>query len=245
MKVIFNILLLSLSFSTACYSQTNNDNENHSLKGDIDYVYLAVGRSVPMGDFASKDMSNRNSGFANAGYKIEINAGYHLVENLYANAKCFYSSYNCDASVFMNFFQKQNPEMTWRSNGMNWNLAGLMIGPAYIFNVSEHFTLEAKLLGGIMQSRSTGLTLTASDGSTFTEDDKSALSFVNTISIGGIYPVKKAFNISGNIEYVNADPNFENVNTTIKTSKSVSTVNSTIHQHINLLSFNLGVLFIF
>jgi len=245
MKEIFVILILVLSFSTACNSQTNSDNENHSLKGDIDYVYFAVGRSVPVGDFGSKDMSNSNSGFANAGYKMEINAGYHLVENLYANAKCFFSNYNCDASGLTNFFQKQNPGAIWKSDGMDWKLAGLMIGPAYIFNVSDNFTLEAKLLGGVMQSRSSALALTASDGSTFNEDEKSAYSFVNAISIGAIYPVRKLFNLSGNIEYTNADPNFENINTTIKTSKSISTVNPTIHQHINLLSFNLGVLFIF
>ena len=242
MKKIYIVLILTLIMFSVGFAQDKNCPKGHCLKGDVGYLNFAIGPSIPLGDFGSQDVDKKSSGFAESGYKIEVNGGYRLRPNFDLSAKCFYSIYSYDVTGLMNRLRDMNTGTKWKSNGRSWDMVGVMAGILYERPLMKKFTANTKILIGIVKSSTPDLVLNETDGAIYKDYGKSATSFAYMLSVGGIYPIGRLIDVVGNLEYTFTKPSFNNVSTKFDSNGNVVEKNSySTDQNITLLAFNFGV----
>lgn len=242
MKKTATVLFLIFIITSFCFSQDNSCKKGHCLKGDVGYVFCSLGPSIPLGDFGLQDVNTKSSGFAEAGYKIELNGGYHLKTNYDLSAKIFYSIYNYDVTGLQNLLRSQNPGTKWHSNGRSWDLVGFLAGVLYERPLAKKFVANARLLLGIIQASTSDLSLTETGGAVFKDNRKSGTSLSYSFSVGGVYPIGRLIDVVGNFEYIYAKPSFDNVNTKTDSKGNIIEKNShSVSQNLTLLAFNFGV----
>ena len=247
MKNAFITFALTFALATGGFAQSKSCSKGHCLKGDVGYVSLSIGPSIPVGNFADNNINNLNAGFAKAGYKFEISGGYNITPVISLNARGFYSSHSYDAGSLLNKYTSENPGTTFSSTARNWDIYGGMIGVSYSHPVTRKFTADVKLLSGFMQTSIPKMTIAGNNGSSVTESEKSATSFVYLLSVGGHYPLGRLIDLVGNLEYLSSSPTFSNVqNTSYLPAKNLNgnqsqVGTSTSKQDISLLALNFGV----
>jgi hypothetical protein len=240
MKTTLFISLLAVLYFATGHAQENNC--VNCMKADNGYINLFIGPGIALGDFGSKDIGNNSSGFAEKGYNVELNGGYHLTKSLDLSAKCIYSLFNYDVSGMLSSYSVKYPGTTWKSLGREWELIGGLAGFSYLQPLGKNFIANVKVLGGVMQSTAPELTLKSSDGASFTESKRSASSFAYLFSVGGTYPIGNLIDLAGNIEYISTAPTFNNVTQSFNPSvDSPVTTTSNIKQNIGMLAFDIGV----
>jgi hypothetical protein len=240
-KFIFSLIIIVALIYSECFAQEKNCTKGHCLKGDVGYLSFSIGPSIPLGNFADNDTKNTNSGYANTGSKMELNAGFNLVNSVDLGIKLFYSVNGYDASTLTKKLESENPGTTWITSGRSWDIYGGMVGLSYSYPLTKKFVSDFKFQSGIMQSSTPQMTITGSNGSTITEDKKSASSLVYLISVGGHYPLGRLIDAVGSLEYMSSSPTFDNIN---KVSNApglyTNTTIPSLKQNISLLSFNFG-----
>jgi hypothetical protein len=238
-KFIFTLVLLTFYLYSNSFSQGKVCKTGHCLKGDVGYISLSAGPSIPLGDFADNNIKNSNAGFANVGSKLELNAGFKLVKSVDLAFKLFYSANGYDASTLTRKLEMENPGTKWTTTGRSWDIYGGLVGLSYSYPLTKKFVSDYKIQTGIMQTSIPQMKVTGSNGSVITEDSESASSVVYLISIGGHYPVLRLVDLVGNLEYLGSSPSFDNIKNTSNLPGYSNTTKS-FKQNISLLSINFG-----
>lgn len=241
-KNIYSTLVISLLLFSICSAQVVICKKGNCLKGDVGYFSFSIGPSIPLANFASKDVNNKNAGFAKTGSKVEINGGYNIFRSTDLILKLFYSSNNFDAANITKKLNSDNPGTIWTTSGRSWDIVGGLIGLNYSYPFKNKFVSDFKFQSGIMKSSTPRMVFTASNGSSISEDGKSASSFVFLLSAGGHYPLGRLIDITGNLEYLSSNPTFNNINKITSNPENITTSTSisSYKQNISLLSFNVG-----
>lgn len=244
-KIIFTIFIVSFLLISSIIAQEKSCTKGHCLKGDVGYISFTLGPSIPLQNFADNDLTNKNAGFANTGSKLELNAGFNLIKDVDLAVKLFYSVNSYDFSSLTNKLSSDFPGTTWSTSGRSWDIAGGMVGLSYSYPLANRFVWDFKFLSGIMKTSTPLMVITGSNGSKVTENEKSASSFVFSISAGGHYPLGRLVDFVGNLEYLSSTPSFDNVNKisnfpTNTPGSITSSSTSSLKQNIALLALNLG-----
>jgi hypothetical protein len=198
-----------------------------------------------MNNFADKDLTNINAGFANTGSKIELNAGFNLVKSVDLGVKLFYSVNSYNFTSLTNKLSADFPGTVWNTSGRSWDIVGGMVGLSYSYPLVNKFVGDFKFLSGIMKTSTPTMVITGSNGSKYTENEKSASSLVYSISAGGHYPLGRLVDFVGSLEFISSTPTFDNVNKisnfpTSNPGTITSSSTSSLKQNISLLALNLG-----
>jgi hypothetical protein len=245
-KILFTLFIVSILLLSNCNSQEKSCTKGHCLKGDVGYVSFSIGPSIPLGNFADKDLKNSNSGFANTGSKIDINGGFNIIKSVDLALKLFYSVNSYDISSLTKNLSDKYPGTTWTTSGRSWDIIGGMVGLSYSYPFPNRFVGDFKFQTGVMQTSTPQMTITGNNGTKITESDKSASSFVFLISAGGHYPLGRLVDAIGSIEYLGSSATFSNINRISNLPLEnnpgflTSSIGSTAKQNVSFLSLNFG-----
>lgn len=121
---------------------------SHFAFGQRGYIGLHYGRSIPVGDFASRDIKNPDAGYAKPGQMAEISFGYKFGSVLGLAASVRGQMNQTDDAAIAATAQAEHPETTWSAKSNAWGMTAVMVGPYASFQLSESFSLDLRALGG-------------------------------------------------------------------------------------------------
>ena len=112
------------------------------------FAAISVGPSFPVGNFASKDLTNNiDAGLAKVGYNANLHTGYQLTEQFGLASTIFISKYNVDNDAVQRFLNG-NGGSSLNATADHWQYWGISIGPMGTFDLGGDVKLDIKTLLG-------------------------------------------------------------------------------------------------
>jgi hypothetical protein len=192
------------------------------------HIGLSMGPSIPLGDFASKNIDNSNSGFANTGAFLDISFAYKLgYGNFGLTALLRGQSNPINAQALVNeMAQPIIVEANWIEN-TSWNLGGLMFGGFGSFPISQKISFDTRAMIGFLRTTSPETTVTFPGLSKIIiKQSVSATSFAYSMGIGFRFELGEKLDLLTNLDYLGSNSEFKNVATTF--NQSIKTINLSI-----------------
>lgn len=206
MKNLLSLILILLLNTIGLYAQ------------DKGYIAVSLGPSIPLGDFASKDIDKESAGFAKTGAIFDISFGYKLGKNFGVSALLRGQANKTDAQAMANEMVSKIPfEMNVRVESQAWSLGALMVGGYGSFPVEKKFSVESRLMIGFISATLPKVTfdLSDADGSGWVKrSSTTGTSFAYLIGAGIKYDAGKRVSVLANIDYMGANPEFSDVEVT-------------------------------
>lgn len=113
------------------------------------FLSFQLGPSIPVGDFVSTDLaSNDQAGFALTGITLDLNYLYQITENVGLAASGFYNMNGLDISKLRELTGVPSLKMD------HWQFIGLVVGPAFSFEMSPKAMADIRVMGGIATANS-------------------------------------------------------------------------------------------
>jgi hypothetical protein len=212
--VLFSIVML-LVFEGLVIAQPNENPEKN-------IVSFTAGPSFPLGEFASKNTSNVQSGLAKTGYTIELKYAHQFDELFAVTSSAAYGRFAIDQSKIDAGTTSIKP----------WEYYSLLIGPMITGNIGKKIVLDIGALTGYAYINAPKVNVNnevvSKKNNTNAIPLKFAVDFRFTFT-------QKAYLFSG-INYLYMRPNFI---TTVQ-SEDIS-----FKQQMNTIGINAGIGFIF
>lgn len=140
MRIIAIILILS-SIACKTIAQTNKYN-----------VTMRVGYALPMGEFASHDFGY--GGYALLGKTIGIEGIYYLTDKIGVGADISYKEFRFASGYFLLDYITSEPAFSSLNMlSTNYTVKSFYGGGYYRINVTDRFSANCKLMGGVVISR--------------------------------------------------------------------------------------------
>ncbi|HYG14902.1 MAG TPA: hypothetical protein VEC12_04045 [Bacteroidia bacterium] len=238
MKTKILIVILFLFGSGKLYSQ--EDLETHNA-----FIGISLGPSMPVGDFASKDIDNQSAGFASSGAIFDINFTYNISRNWGFTASLRGQSNPFDENAFENELENENPGTLWTIHSEQWSIGGLLIGAVRGIPISEDSRVEIRAMFGFLRATLPNVEWTGRQGlielsgKTYSA---SASAFTGLIGVGYRYNITSMLALTVNADYLGAQPEFRDV----KTATNYNTVRrETFRQKFGSINFGVGLGFLF
>ncbi|MBL7932760.1 MAG: hypothetical protein JNL60_12700 [Bacteroidia bacterium] len=95
---------------------------------------VSVGRSLPIGKFASRDLNEDNSGCALNGYMLNANAALKIMDEFGFTVSYVYQFNRFDESAIAKAFNSAYPAGGFTSNATAWKMRGSFFG--FVINLS-------------------------------------------------------------------------------------------------------------
>jgi hypothetical protein len=213
-----------------------------SFSQDKGYVAISLGTNIPIGDFASSDANNKSAGYATTGGISDISFAYKFGENFGMSALIRGQANPTDAQSFADEIAKQFPGSNVTVDSKTWGIGGLMFGGYGSFPISEKVSFDTRAMIGFLNATSPDITvtLTGSGGSAWVKmNSTSSTAFSYLIGAGFKYDAGRKVCLFANIDYLGANPEFKNVETTDNTGATLST--NTFSQSFGTISFSIGI----
>jgi hypothetical protein len=206
MKNLLTLMLILMFNTFASFSQE---------KG---YIAISIGPSIPTGEFASKNMDNESSGFANTGAIFDISFAYKLNKNFGLTAVLRGQANEVDAQALSKEMSKQlTSDITNSVSTGSWGIGGLLVGGYATVPFAKQLSFESRLMLGFITSTSPDMTINLSspNGSAWVKQSSAtAPAFAYLAGIGIKYDVAKRVCLLTNFDYLGANPQFVDVETT-------------------------------
>jgi hypothetical protein len=162
------------------------------------FLTAAAGPSFPVGDFASKNISNEQAGFAKTGFNINLNFGYQQTENFGFVASLLYSKHLMDVSSLQSMGL---PAIT----ADHWQSYGIMVGPMLTLPVNDKIKTDFKILAGVTNVNAPVMGYA---GDVVMSEQWSA-AFAMQLAVDMRYYVSNNFFLIANIDYNAMRPKFK------------------------------------
>lgn len=114
------------------------------------FLALHGGPSFTTGFFASTNFDNTLSGFANTGFNINLNYGYHFTKIAGITGSVFYSRYNLDKNAI--------EHIQTGANADHWQYYGISAGPILTHDFSDKVAGDLYVMGGAASANSPKIT---------------------------------------------------------------------------------------
>lgn len=105
------------------------------------FLALHGGPSLTTGFFASTNFDNTLSGFANTGFNMNLNYGYHFTRIAGITGSVFYSRYNLDKDAIAIIHSGTNAD--------HWQFYGISAGPMLTHEFSDKVAGDLNVMGGV------------------------------------------------------------------------------------------------
>ena len=215
---------------------------SYGFSQDKGYIGIAVGPSIPTGDFASKDMNNESAGFAKTGAIFDITFAYKLNKNFGVTALLRGQANKLDAQAVSNEMSKQMPpEFSNTVRTGSWGIGGLLVGGYSTIPIAKQLSFESKLMLGFISATSPDVTINLSGyGETawVKQNSVSSTAFAYMAGIGLKYDAGKRVCVLLNVDYLGSNPKFDNVETT---SSDGEMSKDSYSQAFGTVNFGFGV----
>ena len=213
--------MLSVFMGLTLIAQETTEKEKKS------FISFQLGPSIPIGDFVSTDLvANDQAGFALTGITLDLNYLYSITENVGLAASGFYNMNSLDISKL----REVTGEPTLKMD--HWQFIGLVVGPAFSFEMSPKAMADIKVMGGIATANSPDVT---TNGSPLVPEDWGG-SGVFQAGIGCRVNLGSKTYFSGGIDYRYLRPTFK-----VKYDTSAEEV----RQNMSVLNISIGLGFKF
>ena len=229
MKNFLIILTISLLTATNCHSQ------------DKGYIAISLGPSIPIGDFASRDASNKSAGWATTGAIFDISFAYKLGQNFGLTALLRGQANGIDNDAFASELAKQAGG-NWTVDSKAWSIGGLMFGAYGSFPISDKVSFDTSAMIGFLSATSPELnvTLSGSGGAVWVKQSSvSASSFSYLIGVGFKFDVGNKICLLANLDYLGAKPEFRDV--AVTSSAGGAPQKNTFSQGFGAINFGFGI----
>lgn len=228
-RLILLLTFVIVSFSTS-YSQ------------DRGHIGLSVGLSAPMGDFANNKSSDENAGFATAGLLFDFSLNYKLNKTIGIEGLVRVQSNGTDADALADEFSAITlPGTSGTVESGKWLSVGILGGISATFPLTERFGFNSKILIGVQSSTSPELTVTLNGPGGYAwvkQESGNGTAFAYLIGAGFNYGITEKADLLINIDYLGAEPEFSDVETTTSLGDSSK---GSFDQPMSTINFGLGI----
>lgn len=237
MKVkILGVILLLLTLKA--YSQEDTETNNA-------FIGISLGPSIPVGDFASKDIDNRAAGFAGPGAIFDINFTYRVSANWHFTASLRGQGNPFDENALERELENEYPGSVWTIQSEQWGIGGLLIGAVRSMPVSESSRFEARAMFGFLRATLPTVEWTGRQGILELQEktySTSASALTGLVGLGYRYTLTSMLALTVNVDYLAAQPEFRDVETV---SNYNTTRRETFTQKFGAINFGVGLGFLF
>lgn len=215
------------------------------------FISVALGPSIPIGDFASTDINKEEAGFANAGAIFDLTFGYKLNKQYGFMAMLRGQANPFDTEALETALENDNPSVNWNVTGDSWGIGGFLLGGFRSVPVDENgkTNFQLRALIGFLNSSSPGYSFTASSSGGVVASGRqfsaSATAFSYLLGVGFTHKIASNFNVLVNLDYMGANPEFSNVESTTTIGGQTTVSTSTFSQSFGAINFSGGVAYLF
>jgi opacity protein-like surface antigen len=232
MKKVSGLIVALLLFVFQVFSQ------------DKGYIAVSLGPSIPLSDFASKDIDKESAGFAKTGAIFDISFGYKIGKNFGVAALLRGQANKTDAQAMADEMgNKLSFQVDTKVESKSWSIGAFMLGGYATVPLEKKLSLESRIMFGIITATYPNVTFTFSDAEESVlvkRTGSTATSFAYQIGAGIRYDVGKRLCLLANFDYLGSNPEFKDVETTAETSTSFERISKdTFSQSFG--TFNIGV----
>ncbi|KQC00661.1 outer membrane beta-barrel protein [Pedobacter sp. Hv1] len=226
-----------LLFSLISFVYFNVNAQTVSQKSSIG---ITVGPSFPVGDFASKDLSNSQSGLAKVGGFLGIDYSYRFSKYFGAIVSAQGRIHGVDEKALSTYAVPDGSGASLSIATGTWKMGAIMAG---IFQVvpltkDEKLNLEIRALGGYQSTSSpkvdVKISIPGMGSFQDTQESESAGSFAYVVGAGLKYSLSPSLALKLSGDYNGAQPKF-----TVTTYPADAPVTQQVKQSIG--TFNVGI----
>lgn len=223
------------------------ENSNAAIRGNSSsykkgFIGIALGPSLPIGDFASKDPKNNSAGYANMGAIFDISFAYKFGKQFGIAALIRSQSNSTDAQALADQLSQEIPGgISGTVESKMWSIGGYMVGGYGSFQISSKVSFDARLMLGFLSATTPELKISLSGpgGSAWIKQKSSSSStFAYLIGAGFKFDVGNRICLLTNLDFLGAKPEFTNVE--IVTSDG-SSGKSTFSQSYGAINLGVGI----
>ena len=218
-----NLIKIGLVFSVVCVSIVNAIGQKAdapSTKEQFPKIIIGItgGLSSPSGNYTKTDYKDPSSGFAGSGSNIGVIGTWFLNKNFGLSALVSYHSYSFQGigNISKGF---QEDFFTDSANGISkggHHTVNILVGPYYSLPLSHKFSVDFRLLIGVVDATLAGWDVILTDGGithpALTQDISHAVTFGTQAGIGLRYNINNSWGIILNGDYFYSKPNFSITN---------------------------------
>lgn len=203
---------------TAAKGQDTKSSGNTSDKGLM--IGVTGGLTTLSGNLAKTDYHDNSSGFSGPGYNLGVTGTWFLNKHFGISALISYHSYSVQgiqniAQGFQEDFFVDSSTAYSKGHTSTFNV---LIGPYYSLPLSDKFSLDGRLLVGLVDASLVGWSVLLTDGGIShpdappTQDVAHAVTFGGQAGIGLRYQLTDKWGIMLNGDYYYAKPDFSITN---------------------------------
>jgi len=202
-------------------------------------IGIAIGPSIPLGDFGDSEFNNEDAGYAKTGMHLNFNFSYKFNENLGIAALWTGNAHAIDAESMIELFWATDQSLNWELETEAWSSGSLMGGLLVSFPFNK-IDFDIKGLIGFSSSTIPNIIVNASDGFNTVEikqNEADAMALAINLGAGFRYNVSEKMALTLNMDYFTTKPEFE----VATTSDFGFSSNDKIKQAMNMLNFSFGI----
>lgn len=254
----FHIFLLFLALPFASLSQSSYQADSILKKSGQTptsrrtIISFSLSPAIPIGNFASKSVTNPNAGFATFGSGSQLYIGHDLSKRIGICAMSYFSSFPFDNSVVKLFQQVGGGGYQFDMTSNKWRVSSYMIGAYDIFSVKKSskgdISLFDRAMLGFATTNSPDLVVNGSKGSSFIrieQSSQSTTSFCYSFGLGVRYTTVKRLSVSYSIDLFSTKTSFKNVPIKQNVDGTITNTTTSINQTISTLPFSVSLGWIF
>ncbi len=214
---------------------------SNSFSQDKGYIGISLGPSIPIGEYASRDASNKSAGWATTGAIFDISFAYKLGQNFGVTGLLRGQANGIDNDAYASELSNQAGG-NWTVDSKAWSIGGFMFGAYGSFPISDKVSFDTRAMIGFLSATSPELnvTLNGSGGlAWFKQSSVSATSFSYLIGGGFKFDVGNKICLLANLDYLGAKPEFRYVEVT--SSAGGAPQKSTFSQGFGSINFGFGI----
>jgi hypothetical protein len=206
------------------------------------YIGVSIGPSIPLGDLGSRDANNASAGYASTGAVFDISFAYKLGGGNFGVTALLRGQANpTDAQSLADDLASDVPGVNWSVESDAWGIGGLMFGGFGSFQISEKASFDVRALIGFLNATSPeiDITGTAVGGSLWVKQGSvNSTAFSYLLGAGFKFDLGSKLYLLTNIDYMGANPEFRNIETT--TSLGTRERN-TFSQSFGTINLSVGI----
>jgi hypothetical protein len=218
------------------------------------FVGIQAGASTPTGAFSKTDVGsfgnwNNTSGFAKTGMLLGVDAAWMITRSFGVAGSVYYADHGelsqSDATALANSFTEAfGVDQSAVSTQGRYRSLNFLLGPCYALHLSEKFSLDFRVMGGLLKSLSTpqvAITLTDDDTDySFSQNASTHAAFGWQAGTGIRYKLSAKFSLLVRVDY------FQSPGVIIDNSNRVNNAGREVtRQPMSWLNSTAGVVFAF
>lgn len=215
-------------------------------------VSLAVGPSIPFGNFGSDNFSNLKSGNASVGVAFDLSLKYKLEEKygLVAMLRSQTNSFDEDAYQKVLMARNPDPALTWNVSASKWRIGGLLVGAYGTIPIGDikEITLQMRGLVGYLNATSPEVNAIATGFSqpVFSKTvEGSGGGFAHLLGLTFTRSYTNNFSLHASLDYLGAGLGFNNVVNNSNSFGQTLTTTSSYTQNYTTINVGIGVSYLF